>query len=74
MTVDVKKHGGEAAAAEAKIKNTQLKLNMAIEKVSRARDELDDILALPPLYEPSYYEELREAQRLAPMSLAAQIR
>jgi hypothetical protein len=68
--VDVIKHSGQAAAAESSIKEMKQKLNEARSRVSRAQDELDSILDLPPLREPTYFEDLHMAQTLAPTTSA----
>ena len=53
-SVSVTVHRAEAATAESKIQSMQKQLDRAIARVSRAQDELDDLLALPPIYEPSH--------------------
>jgi hypothetical protein len=70
---DVMKHHGEADAARANIQNMQKGLKMAEQRVSRAHEEVYRLHSLPSLYEPSYYEELREARRLVPETDAPQI-
>ncbi|KAF4454852.1 hypothetical protein F53441_2722 [Fusarium austroafricanum] len=70
-SADVTKHSEKRTSAENKIREMKKQLGSARERVDRAQDELDAVLSLPPIEEPSYYVELDAAQRLAgPMTNA----
>jgi hypothetical protein len=71
--VDVVKHGDQTAAAESKIKNMKKKLDNAFDRVSRAQDELDAIVSLLPIREPSYYDDLWRAKEVTRPSDAPMI-
>ncbi|KAH8645552.1 hypothetical protein BGZ61DRAFT_542705, partial [Ilyonectria robusta] len=73
-SVDITKHGEQSASAERKIGVMKKQLDAARERVDKAQDELEYLLSLPPIEEPSYYEDLDTAQRLAgPMTSAPKL-
>ncbi|KAH6869283.1 hypothetical protein B0T10DRAFT_594845 [Thelonectria olida] len=54
--------------------SAQKNLHTARERGGKAQDELDCLFSLPPIEEPSYYDELDTAQRLAgPMTSAPKL-
>ncbi|KAH7088202.1 hypothetical protein FB567DRAFT_333287 [Paraphoma chrysanthemicola] len=63
---DERKYDDEKAKAVVEIKEIEQQLNMASDRVSRAQDELDRILSMPPIMEQSYFADAREASLLAP--------
>jgi hypothetical protein len=64
----------QASVADLEIQRMKTQLDRAVNRVSRAQDELDGILSLPPIQEPSYFEDVQTAQRLEPMTTAPTIR
>ena len=62
---DITKYRSQRASAEKNIGEMKKQLDGARKSASRAQDELDHLLSLPPIEEPSFYEDLDMAQRLA---------
>ncbi|KAH7077657.1 hypothetical protein BKA63DRAFT_564232 [Paraphoma chrysanthemicola] len=63
---DERKYDVEKAKAVGEIKEIERQLNIASDRASRAQDELDRVLSMPPIMEPSYFADAREASSLAP--------
>ena len=63
----------EANTAESEIQRISRQLDLAEDRVSKAYDELDRIRRLPPILEPSHYEDVEMASELVPMTKAAKI-
>jgi hypothetical protein len=72
--VDAERYNTQAATASSEIQRMKEQLDRAIGRVSRAQDELDIILSLSPIEEPSHFEDIREAQGIAPITNAPKIR
>lgn len=72
--IEEEKYKDKATARSNEINRMKEKLDLAVYRVSRAQDELDLLLQLPPIKEPSHFEDLAMAQRLEPMTSAPKIR
>ncbi len=57
-------YNDKKAAALSEMETMKQELIKAGDQVQRAQDELDHILSLPPIHEPSHFEDVQWAQRL----------
>lgn len=73
-TVQEQKYEGEKAAQEKNIGLMQAQLDQAQRNVAQAKADVDRIARLPPVKEPSVWEEAEKAHRLVPNTQAPQIR
>jgi hypothetical protein len=72
--IDEEKFHSAADAASANIERRKEQLALAKRRVQRAEDELESLRRLPPLPEPTYYEEVLMANKVVPKTEAAPIR
>lgn len=63
---NAQRYSNEKAAAEAEIQNAQTLLATAQHDVAQAQAEVDKLQALPPIAEPSDWEDARMAREHVP--------